>query len=113
LSPFSGKLPESAHNLRRELTPRNLSLIGAASRRLTLIKAFLIILIIHLLASIGTGIYAIRITFMDEASYIDNCVSGSEDPAITQGCQHAIVLLKAFVIGIYILGWLLQTCELI
>jgi len=84
-------------------------LIGAASRRLALVKAFFIILVIHLLASIGTGIYAIRITFMDEADYKANCVSGSEDPAIIQECQHAMVLLKVFVIGIYILGWLLQT----
>jgi hypothetical protein len=84
-------------------------LIGAASRRLTLVKVFLIVLILHLLASIATGIYAIRITFVEGAQYKVDCVSDSVDPAIIQGCDHALVLLKAFVIGVYILGWLLQT----
>jgi len=113
LCPSSGKLSESAHNVRHKLTLWDLSLIGAASRRLTLVKVFLIVLILHLLASIATGIYAIRITFVEGAQYKVDCVSDSVDPAIIQGCDHALVLLKAFVIGVYILGWLLQTCKLI
>ena len=112
LCPSSGKLSESDPNVLHRLILCGFSLIGAASRRLTLIKVFLIVLILHLLASIGTGIYAIRITFLEEAQYKINCVSDSVDPAIIQGCDHAIVLLKAFVIGVYILAWLLQTCKL-
>lgn len=100
-----------------------LSLIGAISRRLGCIKAFFIILIIHLLASIGTGIYAIRLVFREGPDYLSQCqaLAGSaalkdsavQDAAVLKGCQKSFTLLKAFVIAIYIGAWLIQICTLV
>jgi hypothetical protein len=84
-------------------------LIGAIARRLVCIRAFFIILILHLIASFGTGIYAIRLTFLDGPEYFSQCQSSSEDPEVIKGCQKAFTLLKVFVVLIYIAAWLFQT----
>jgi hypothetical protein len=85
-----------------------LGLIGAISRRIVCIRAFFVILILHLLASIGTGIYAIRLTFLDGPEYSSQCESNSEDPGVIKSCKQAFTLLKAFVVIIYIGAWLIQ-----
>jgi len=83
-------------------------LIGACTRRIGLIQAFLIILILHLLGSIGTGIYAIRLVFLQGSEYNTQCVGTSEDPVVAKSCQNSFTILKVFVITVYIGAWLIQ-----
>jgi len=86
-----------------------IGLIGAFARRLICIRAFFVILILHLLASIGTGIYTIRLTFLASPDYIDECMSSSEDPDTIKGCQKSVTLVKVFVVAVYIGAWVIQT----
>jgi hypothetical protein len=85
-------------------------LIGAISRKLGCIKAFLIILILHLLASMGTGIYAIRLVFQQKSEYVEQCVGTSVDPDMTKNCKSSFTLLKVFVVAVYAGAWLIEIC---
>jgi len=84
-------------------------LIGAITRRLAFIRLYLAMLIIHLLFSMGTGIYAIHRNFKDAPKYISDCTSGSTDKAVIGVCNDGAALLKSVMIGSFILAWLLET----
>jgi hypothetical protein len=68
-------------------------------------------LIAHLLFSMGSGIYAIHRNFKDAPKYISDCASGSEDPGVLQVCRKGATLLKCVMIAVFILAWLIETCE--
>jgi len=84
-------------------------LIGAITRRLGFVRVYLAMLILHLLFSMGTGIYAINRNFKDAPKYISDCASGSKDEGVLRVCNDGAALLKSVMIGSFILAWLLET----
>jgi len=84
-------------------------LIGAITRRLAFVRIYLSMLIMHLLFSMGTGIYAIHRNFTDAPKYISDCESGSTDKAVIAVCNQGATILKSVMIGSFILAWLLET----
>ena len=66
----------------------------------------------HLLLSIGLGIYAIVQNFKDSSKYIDECASGSDDPDVLKSCQDGSKLFKGIMIAVFIFVWLLEICQL-
>ena len=89
------------------------SLVGAFGQKHVCVKAFFIILILHLLASIGTGIYAIRLLFMEQPEFSDQCIGTSQDPDVAASCQKSFTLLKVFVVAVYVVAWLIEVCTFI
>jgi hypothetical protein len=98
-----------------------IGLIGAITRRIGCVKAFLVVLILHLFASIGTGAYAMLLTFRESPRFLSDCEGSSQDPSqdptvaptaqdptLVQNCKQAITILKVFVIMVYIGAWLVQ-----
>ena len=65
----------------------------------------------HLLLSIGLGIYAIVHNFKDAPKYIDECASGSEDPSVLKACQDGSKLFKGIMIAVFIFVWLIEICQ--
>jgi len=84
-------------------------LIGAIAKRLAFVRLYLAMLIMHLLFSMGTGIYAIHRNFTDAPKYISDCESGSTEKAVIAVCSQGATLLKSVMIGSFILAWLLET----
>lgn len=68
-------------------------------------------LIIHLMASIGTGGFAIRITFQDSPRFESDCRSGSGEQSVIAGCHQAALVLRFFVLMTYLLAWMLSICK--
>jgi len=68
-------------------------------------------LTLHVLFSIGSGIFAIHRNFKDAPKYISDCASGSEDPDVLRVCNGGAAMVKGVMIGIFIFAWLLETCE--
>ena len=67
--------------------------------------------LVHLLISIGLGIYAIIHNFRDAPKYIDECASGSEDPSVLKSCEDGSKLFKGVMIAVFIFVWLLEFCQ--
>lgn len=65
----------------------------------------------HLLLSIGLGVYAIVHNFKDAPKYIDECASGSEDPSVLKSCEDGSKLFKGIMIAVFIFVWLLEICQ--
>ena len=65
----------------------------------------------HLLLSIGLGIYAIVHNFKDAPKYIDECAGGSDDPSVLQSCQDGSKLFKGIMIAVFVFVWLLEICQ--
>ncbi|KAF8813652.1 hypothetical protein BYT27DRAFT_7220036 [Phlegmacium glaucopus] len=84
-------------------------LVGAITRKLGFIRLYCGILITHLIFNIATGIFAIHRNFKDAPQYISECSSGSTEPATLKSCRDGANLWKGVLIGIFILGWLLET----
>jgi len=83
-------------------------LIGAISRKRSFVRSYLWMVFVHLLLSIGLGIYAIVHNFKDAPKYIDECVSGSEDPSVLKSCEDGSKLFKGIMIAVFIFVWLLE-----
>jgi hypothetical protein len=67
---------------------------------------------LHLLLSIGLGVYAIVRNFKDSPKYINECVSGSEeDPSVLKSCEDGSKLFKGVMIAVFIFVWLLEICQ--
>ncbi|KAF4621292.1 hypothetical protein D9613_000566 [Agrocybe pediades] len=84
-------------------------LTGGIIRKLAFIRVYLAMLIIHLLFSMGTGMYAIHRNFKDAPKYISDCASGSKDAGVIKVCNDGAALLKGVMIASFIVGWLLET----
>jgi hypothetical protein len=83
-------------------------LIGAISRKRSFVRSYLWMVFVHLLLSIGLGIYAIVHNFKDAPKYIDECASGSDDPSVLKSCQDGSKLFKGIMIAVFIFVWLLE-----
>jgi hypothetical protein len=83
-------------------------LIGAISRKRSFVRLYLWMLFVHLLLSIGLGIYAIVHNFKDARNYIDECASGSEDPSVLKSCEDGSKLFKGIMIAVFVFVWLLE-----
>jgi len=85
-----------------------IGLIGAISRKLAFVRSYFWMVFLHLLLSIGLGIYAIVHNFKEAPVYIDECVSDSEDPSVLQSCQDGSKLFKGVMIAVFVIVWLLE-----
>jgi len=85
-----------------------IGLIGAISRKLAFVRSYFWMVFVHLLLSIGLGIYAIVHNFKDAPKYIDECAGGSDDPSVLQSCQDGSKLFKGIMIAVFVFVWLLE-----
>ncbi|TFK44556.1 hypothetical protein BDQ12DRAFT_673206 [Crucibulum laeve] len=83
-------------------------LIGAIAKKLGMVRIYFGSLMFHLFFSIGCGIYAIYNTFKDSPNYVRECVSGSLDPSVFKTCKDGSTLMKALMIGVFVIAWLLE-----
>ncbi|KAG5637227.1 hypothetical protein H0H81_005349 [Sphagnurus paluster] len=88
-----------------------LGLIGAIGRKLALIRLYFTILMMHLLFSLATGIYAIYRVFKDGSTFINDCMVSntavsSEDPR--QMCSDGLKLVKGLTVTLFIVFWLVE-----
>jgi len=85
-----------------------IGLIGAISRKLAFVRSYFWMVLLHLLLSIGLGVYAIVHNFKDAPKYIDECVSDSDDPTVLKACEDGSKLFKGVMIAVFIFVWLLE-----
>jgi len=83
-------------------------LAGVISRRLAFIRLYFWMVLLHLMLSVGLGIFAIVHNFKDAPTYVSECASGSEDPSVLKSCQDGSTLFKAIMIAVFVLIWLLE-----
>ncbi|KAJ7103753.1 hypothetical protein C8R44DRAFT_344025 [Mycena epipterygia] len=84
-------------------------LFGAISKQRGLVSLFGSMLGFHLGFSIATGVYTLYTLFKrnsDEA--IANCINGSTDQHVIDGCKNGLKLLKGLLVAIYVVTWLVE-----
>ncbi len=89
--------------------------IGAVTRRLGFIRAYLSLLTVHLLISLGLGIFAIIRNFKQAPKYYADCILDANGVPSTQAsvintCTNGTTLLKGLMIAVFVTIWLLETC---
>jgi hypothetical protein len=67
-------------------------------------------LIVHLIASVGLGAWAIFRAFKESPQYVTDCISDSTDEAVAHSCHAGATVVKAVTIGIFVVAWLLEIC---
>jgi uncharacterized membrane protein len=85
--------------------------IGAMIRNRGMVSGFATGIAIHLGFSIVAGCFAIYAMFArNSQATIDGCVQKANDDsdATVQSCKSGLILLKALVVVIYVLTWLIQ-----
>jgi len=83
-------------------------LAGAISRKLAFIRLYFWMVLLHLLLSMGLGIFAIHNNFKNAPQYVSECASGSEDPSVLKSCQDGSNLFKGITIALFVFLWLLE-----
>jgi len=86
-------------------------LLGAMIKNRGMVSSFAIAIAIHLGFSIASGCFAIYIMFArDSQATLDSCVEKANDDsdATLQSCKTGLILLKALMVVIYVLTWLIQ-----
>lgn len=86
------------------------SLIGAIFKRRRLVTLYVAMLAVHLIFSIASGVYSIYQLFIDSKTTVDDCVNGSTDKDTIEGCQKGVTLIKALMIILFIVVWLIELC---
>jgi len=82
---------------------------GAISKQTGLVSLFGTMLGFHLGLSIVTGIYTIYTLFKrntDQA--LANCINGSDDQTVIDGCHEGLKILKILVVVAYCVSWLIE-----
>lgn len=87
-----------------------LSIVGAILKKRGAIKAFLVILMVHLLFSLGSGAYSIYRFFQDSKNETNVCIGGSTDTAIIKECHKAMKIMKAVLIVVFMFVWFMEIC---
>jgi len=85
-----------------------MGLLGALTRRLGLIKFYFGMLVVHLVVSFATGVYATYRIFHDAPAYVDKCVTQHAGPNATKLCTDGASITKAIVIGLFSLIWVFE-----
>ena len=78
-----------------------------------MVSGFAIGIAIHLGFSIAAGCFSIYTMFArDSQAALDSCLQKANDDsdATMQSCKSALVLIKAVMVVIYVLTWLIQLC---
>lgn len=83
-------------------------LIGAIGRKLTLVRVYFGMLVAHLIFSMAGGMYAIHRNFKEAPKYIQECASGSANPALLKSCKDGATLVKGVMVGVFIVAWLVE-----
>jgi hypothetical protein len=83
-------------------------LAGAISRKLAFIRLYFCMVFVHLLLSIGLGIFAIQHNFQEAPKYVSECASSSDDPSVIKSCQDGSNLFKGIMIAVFVFIWLLE-----
>ncbi|KAG5646266.1 hypothetical protein DXG03_003862 [Asterophora parasitica] len=88
-----------------------LGLIGAAGRKLALIRIYFLVLLAHLFFSLATGIYAIFRIFKEGSIFLDDCMASDsaanvEDPK--KMCTDGLKLIKGVTVTLFIIFWLVE-----
>jgi len=85
--------------------------IGAIIKNRGMVSGFAVAIAIHLGFSIAAGSFAIYTMFArNSQATIDRCIEKANDDsdATKQSCKNGLILLKALVVVIYVLTWLIQ-----
>lgn len=83
-------------------------LVGAVIKRIGLIKAFYVILIVHVVFSIASGSFSIYRYFKDAPDSVRSCVNGSQDDLVVEACQKGVSVMKGVLIGVFVFVWLME-----
>jgi len=85
--------------------------LGAIIRSRGMVSGFGTAIAIHLGFSIASGIFSIYTMFTrDSQEALDKCIDKADDDsdATVQSCKKALILIKAVVVAIFVLMWLVQ-----
>ncbi|KAJ7472239.1 hypothetical protein B0H11DRAFT_2282809 [Mycena galericulata] len=84
-------------------------LYGTISKKIGLVSSFGSALAFHLGFSVVTGIYTIYTVFKrNSTAAMTNCVNGSTDQTVIDGCQNGLKIVKGLVIAIYVVTWIIE-----
>jgi len=84
---------------------------GAMIKNRGMVSGFAIAIAIHLGFSIAAGCFSIYTMFArDSQTALDSCLQKANDDsdATMQACKSGLVLIKALMVTIYVLTWLIQ-----
>ncbi|KAJ7705296.1 hypothetical protein B0H17DRAFT_1193001 [Mycena rosella] len=87
-------------------------LFGTLSKKRSLVSLFGSMLGFHLGFSIATGAFSMFTLFKrnsDEA--LANCINGSTDQDVIDGCRDGLKVLKIVVVVAYVVTWLIELCK--
>jgi hypothetical protein len=87
--------------------------LGAIIKNRGMVSSFAIAIAIHLGFSIAAGCFSIYTMFARDSQsqeVLDSCLQKSNDDsdAAMQSCKSGLVLIKALIVVIYVLTWLIQ-----
>jgi flagellar basal body-associated protein FliL len=79
-----------------------------------MVSSFAIAIAIHLGFSIASGCFSIYTMFArNSQATLDSCMEKANDDSDTtmQSCKSGLILIKALMVVIYVLTWLIQLCS--
>ncbi|KAG6820512.1 hypothetical protein H0H93_015985 [Arthromyces matolae] len=88
-----------------------LGLIGAIGRKLFLIRLYFTFLVLHLMFSLGIGIYAIYRIFKESSSFMKDCIAAHPSTVYKnpQGiCSQSLKIVKGVTVTLFIVFWLFE-----
>jgi len=88
-----------------------LGLVGAIGRKLSLIKLYFSILVVHLMFSLAIGIYAIFRVFKDKRTFLNDCIASNTAAAAQnsqQLCNDGLKVIKGVTVTLFIIFWLIE-----
>jgi len=85
--------------------------LGAIIKNRGMVSGFGTAIAVHLGFSIAAGIFTIYTMFArDSQEALDKCITkaGDDSDATVQSCKKALILIKAVVVAVFVLMWLIQ-----
>jgi len=83
--------------------------VGALTKNRRMISTFAIALAVHLGFSVASGIFTLVSVFRQNVQEnIDKCLAAGGESATAAQCKTGITIMKAVMVAVYVLTWMVQ-----
>ncbi|KAJ7287367.1 hypothetical protein C8J57DRAFT_1049974, partial [Mycena rebaudengoi] len=83
-------------------------IIGAVLKKRRLIRAYSVILFLHILFSIASGAFSLFRFFQDAPVDVTKCIDSSSNDLVIKACQKGISVMKGVLVAVFVFVWLME-----
>jgi len=85
-----------------------LGIIGAIFKKRGLIRSYFVMLTVHVLFSIASGVFSLYRFFQDAPDEVNTCINNSTDATVIKACQKGVSVMKGVLIAVFAFVWLIE-----